>query len=358
MRSLLALVPLTLAAACSTAVPPGVMTVNDLQGELCPNQTAVGTDEVLLQYLGSGGLLIGWRGSVVMTAPFFSNPGFLRVGLGMRLPIRPSRIEAGLPAGLTLDALLVGHSHYDHLMDVPDVLLKTEGDPLVYGSRTTRHLLAGDPRMADLLATRFRELDGSEGDQHHEGRWWPLAPGVRAMALRSGHAPHFWGIRMYAGDLDDPRTEPPTRAKHWREGPTYAFLIDLLDASGNVAVRLHIQDAASTAPQGYPPRQISSRPVDIAVVCVGGAQQVRDYPGAVLGKLAPKLVVLSHWEDFFRDPESKPRVVRGTDLEELLEDVAVASSSPWILPKPGVLMRLRACATREDGASDAARDER
>jgi len=41
-----------------------------------------------LRYLGTGGVLMRWNGHAIMTAPFYSNPGLLQVGLG--LPISPN----------------------------------------------------------------------------------------------------------------------------------------------------------------------------------------------------------------------------------------------------------------------------
>jgi L-ascorbate metabolism protein UlaG (beta-lactamase superfamily) len=91
-------------------VSPGLETVDDVSVRLCPNDEPSG-ESVVLRYLGSGGILIRWRGHSVMTAPFFSNPSFARVGLGLRLPVRDDRIDAGLPENLYLDAMLIGHAH-------------------------------------------------------------------------------------------------------------------------------------------------------------------------------------------------------------------------------------------------------
>jgi mRNA degradation ribonuclease J1/J2 len=53
-----------------------------------------------------------------------SNSSFLRVGLGLTIGPDDERIPARPPLldGARVTGVLVGHAHYDHLMDVPSVL--------------------------------------------------------------------------------------------------------------------------------------------------------------------------------------------------------------------------------------------
>jgi hypothetical protein len=327
--------------ACATHIEPSLVTTHDVEGELCPGHEA--GPVVSLRYLGSGGVLIGWRGSTVMTAPFFSNPSFTRVALGLRLPLREDRIDAGLPPDLALDALLIGHSHYDHLMDVPAVLQRSARPTKVFGSATSRNILAGDPAMTSVVEGRFVDLEPVAGDRHHPGAWLEAAPAVRVMAQRSDHAPQFWGVGFHEGEVAEPRTGPPRKASDWPVGPVYVFIVDLLDDEGRTAVRLHLQDAASDPPFGFPPTVLAARPFDIVVACVGGAGTIQAYPRRLLEETRPRLVLLSHWEDFFRDPARPIRGVRGTDVADVIEDVRGATDAPWFLPRPGTELRLRSC---------------
>ena len=80
--------------------------------------------DIKITYLGVSGFLIERGDFEVMTAPFFSNPPVTRLPIG----IEPNTdlIDAGLhdiPLA-HVKAILVGHAHCDHLMDVPPMSLK------------------------------------------------------------------------------------------------------------------------------------------------------------------------------------------------------------------------------------------
>jgi mRNA degradation ribonuclease J1/J2 len=66
-----------------------------------------------------GGLLFRRGNDAIMTAPFYSNPNIFRVGLRRPIHSDTNLVERLLPDVSDVRAILVGHAHYDHLMDVP-----------------------------------------------------------------------------------------------------------------------------------------------------------------------------------------------------------------------------------------------
>ena len=80
-------------------------------------------DGVTLRYLGVSGLYLQWRNAVVLTAPFFSNYSLWTAAFGSvdwdEEAIR--RGMQGLPDE-PIDAVLVGHPHYDHFADLVPIL--------------------------------------------------------------------------------------------------------------------------------------------------------------------------------------------------------------------------------------------
>jgi hypothetical protein len=236
-------------------------------------------------------------------------------------------------------ALLVGHAHYDHALDVPRVAARWVPRARVYGSGTLKNILAG---ARELDTARVVSLDGLAADSAHVGRWTYLPGGrIRFMALRSSHAPNFawWTI---ANDAQaEPRTDLPRSAYGWKMGPVYAYLIDVTTADDTTrpAFRVFYQDAAARDRHARLPPFAArdSLPVDVAIVCVGNFQNLhaRDYPRAMLRQLRPRHVVLGHWEDFFRAASDSLRVIPFTDTGELVRRVERSvGAGNWVTLQP------------------------
>lgn len=293
-----------------------------------------------IRYLGAGGHLLRHGDTVILTAPFFSNPRFSRVFFG-RIGPDAVRIDAGLAGveGLEqVQAILAGHAHYDHLMDLPRVRERTPR-ARIFGNRTAVNLLA-------RLGVAAEPIDARAASAWQPGEWIPLA-GARVMPLRSEHAPHVGRLRLVRGHVDEPSGPPPRRARDWREGTTHAFLIDFLDADGSVAFRVHHQDTASNAPVGFPPRLsgADAAPVDVAITCVASFENVEGYPDGVVRATDPRLVVLGHWEDFFRPQDAPLAPLPGTDVRGFVTRLerVLRPGAGWVLPAPGARIEVPAC---------------
>ena len=106
---------------------------------------ALDSTKLHIKYLGAGGLFLRRGKDVVLTAPFFSNPS-LKSLLFWRIKSQPKEIDRFLaPMRSELaetHAILVGHAHYDHLMDLPHIL-------------ATYCLLYTSPSPRDLSTSRM-----------------------------------------------------------------------------------------------------------------------------------------------------------------------------------------------------------
>ncbi|HEX3129149.1 MAG TPA: MBL fold metallo-hydrolase [Thermoanaerobaculia bacterium] len=296
-----------------------------IRGELAPNhfgrdfdfrhpgcapapRPAAKPDDVLVRYLGAGGLYLEWRGVSLLTSPFFSNPGRFRAPFG-RLSANRVRIDGGLK-GMDLQdvrAILVGHSHYDHLADVPMVAENFCRKARIYVNRSGANVLAGlgplrgrvdcleDPRQEPWIRL-----------QDDAGRDLP----VRFRAVETVHAPLFWHLPWSPGEVKKAWDKgwDGRRFRQLRVGKPFAFVIDLLDSEGKPRFRIYYQDAASPENKGYP--EIGDGvPYDLAVLCMASFRYVKNHPGGLLGNLQPRHVLVTHYEDFFRDPQKPLRFV-------------------------------------------------
>jgi hypothetical protein len=286
-----------------------------------------------MAYLGTGGWLIEVGYHALMTAPHFTNPGWGSVLFGSVSPDH-GRIDRALDTLRTAhtEAILVGHAHYDHLLDVPRTLERHTPSAAVYGSATVRNLIARSvPDSTAIVTIRPEEVATIDT----EGRWFESPSGrFRWMAIESSHSDHFWKIQLFKGEVDEPRDELPDDAGEWKVGETYAFLVEVLDDRGDAALRIYYNDSGSTRPLGYPPETLLEDDVPlVAILTAPGYRWERDYPEEMIAHLSPDFLIAGHWEDFFREQDGDPRPIPGTFFRGFIERVD-ATGVRWVAPDP------------------------
>ena len=294
------------------------------------------SDGLSVQYLGTGGWLLRWRSAVLLTGPYYTNASAVATVFG---PMRSDTavVERSLPPVRDAEAILVGHAHFDHLLDVPYVARVRAPDATIYASRTAKNILAGDSALDNDRVMAMNDIAGTAA---RPGTWVKTQGGrVRIMALIAGHAPHFQGVELYRGTVDQPLDELPRRAEDWVGGQTLAYLIDFLDGDGSVAFRVHYQDAAASSPLGQVPQLPpgDQAPVDVVILCPPSFSEVEQYPEGIIENTQPRVALLGHWEDFLKPLGTNPGTVPLTDFGEFsrrLERV-LPEASVWRLPEVG-----------------------
>lgn len=281
----------------------------------CPERKAQGTDKVTVQYLGVGGFLIfrgePQKGVSILTAPLYSNPSLLEVAGDHAVRPDAELIDRLLPeAARFAKAILVGHAHFDHLMDVPYIALHHATNANVYGSETTAHLLATTAKAMKAQGTSVVPLaEGEIWDELHDGRWTTVTPGIRVAAIRSEHSPQValkFGrqripFHLWRGRVDEDLERLPRSVSEWPEGTVLAYLIDFLDGD-EIKFRIYYQDSGTNEPIGFVPERLKGgRNADLTIICVGGNfRQLIHHPEGILRNTRPRFVLLAHWEDFFQ----------------------------------------------------------
>jgi len=266
-----------------------------------------------VQYIGVGCFLIQWGQTAVLTDPFWSHLPLHRVAFGHIAP-DPEQIDPHLPPLDDVQAVLVGHTHYDHVLDLPYVAPMMHPDAKVFGSETLQHLYAAEP-----VARPIVPVDEHLASADEPGQWLKTAnERVRILPLRSGHPDQYLFFHFFQGDLETPRETPPTRAHHFLEGLTLAWLIDFLDANGRIAQRVYVQTSSRGVPDGLlPPGVKEEHPVDVALVAMDCANRKAQGKPNVIDELNPREVIFCHWEDFFRPKTKPPREIVKVNLPAL-----------------------------------------
>lgn len=316
-----------------------------------------GPDRVRVTFLGTHGFLLERGSQAVLTAPLYSNPPLDRVLKNEPLAVNEGLIDRLLPESWTRDvsAILVGHSHYDHLMDVPYIARTRAPRAAVYGSRTMAHLIAsalpeGRVRPVSALVD-YRMCPGLRSCQADNagqaGEWILVAgdassgPALRVRALCSEHSAQFAGVGpLWQGCLREDRRELPQRPSEWMLGDTLAWLVDFLE-DGRPVFRVYFQDSATSPTRGFlHPGLVAERGVDLALLCAGAFNQVEDNPAGILRNTQARYVLFGHWDDFFR-PQSGPfHALRGHDFGSLADRMrgtpgASSYAGRFWFPAPG-----------------------
>ena len=298
-------------------------------------------DSVEITYLGVSGFLIRHGANAILTAPSFTNPSFWRTFFPF-IPVSPDApFVRSMMMRERLDgisAMLVGHSHYDHLLDVPYVAMLLSPDVKLYGGPTMKNTLWPVAPLRDRLVP----LQGAAvGDSGRAGTWFPTASSrIRFMALKSNHPPNIligpFPYTYARGNVDEPRRSLPRTTRGWKLGETYAYLIDIMGDDGRPVFRIFYQDAAAEPEHAMlPPLAPGDRKdVDVAIICAGNADYATAYPSLLLRELKPRHVIVGHWEDFFRKRTPKHRSITFSNNDRLAAQLDAEKKGAWVTPQP------------------------
>jgi L-ascorbate metabolism protein UlaG (beta-lactamase superfamily) len=237
-------------------------------------QQAAAPMPLKVSFLGVATVLLDDGETALMTDGFFSRPGKLQTFVG-RVQPDPDAITRGLQrAGVTkLAAVIPVHSHYDHAMDAPEVARRT-GAVLV-GSESTANVGRGwKLPEAQIKVARLNE---------------PMRFGrFTVTLLPSRHAP-----TGFTGGVIDKPLMPPVRAVEYKEGQSYAVLVQHEGRS------LLINGSA-----GFEPGALASVRADVVMLGIGTLgmrdEAYRDrYWREVVSAVGAQRVIPIHWDDFW-----------------------------------------------------------
>lgn len=320
-----------------------------LKADKCPIRTLAdqAAPRVDIQYLGSGGYLVKRGTDVALFAPVYSNPTAPEVFLGHEFRTEARLVDSLLPSDADkAQAIIVGHSHYDHLLDTPWIATHRATTANIYGSSTTKHLLAS---VRPELQKRTPANDVVALDEQADSKTWVPIPNsrMRLLAIPSEHSDQFrfsmfglvWPLHAFRGELTEDAPALPGNAAEWAEGRTLAYLLDFLDDSGRTEFRVYFQDSGTHAGVGFGPARGDAdyRQVDAALICGSGDFRGLGHPDGIITHLQPRHVIVGHWEDFFVTQRAicSEKEVRGLlkeNPERVLEEARDAQKRAKLSP--------------------------
>ena len=281
------------------------------------------TAQVTLEYMGTAAWQITDGNTVILIDPYLSRlygpqppgrPPFART-LGDRRP-QYGWADFAVPDTAVIDShvkradfILVTHTHYDHVLDVPYIATKTGAT--VIGTESTENVLrAYNIREQQLITVR--------GGEDYDFGTFSLRV-IPSLHSPLDHKHYFSSATAPVG-----MRAPLTLEQMHPEGGTLAYLI-----------RFHGHQILAFGGMNYIEREIQGLTPDVALVgAAGSRKEIFDYTGRLMRDLnCPALVIPTHWDNFTA-PYGASQQPAIEALESFVQEVLAASpKTKVIVPK-------------------------
>lgn len=271
------------------------------RAELRPTTRSSGDEAVRVRWLGTAGHVIEVGGTTLLIDPFLTRPSATH----LLRPLQPdaTAIRAHLPP--RVDAVLCGHSHFDHLLDAPAIALATGA--LFVGSRSS----CAFARAAGVPALQLREIGGDGGSLTIGAATVRFVPSLHGRVVL--HRVPF------PGEVTTPPSLPAP-AWRYRMGGAYGILVE---ANG---LRLYHNGSADLIDAA-----LAGARADVLLVGLAGRRATRDYLARLCGALRPQLIVPTHHDAFFAPLEGGVHLLPGIDLDGFVAEARLHAPSARVV---------------------------
>ncbi|HTM19152.1 MAG TPA: MBL fold metallo-hydrolase [Kofleriaceae bacterium] len=244
-------------------------------------EAAGSASAVTVRWLGTAGFAIEHDGHTLLIDPYVTRASLGRCAVAA---LRPD-LDAIARYVPRADAIIVGHSHFDHALDVPDIARATGAR--VFGSQSAVALC----RISGLPESQVDLVERPAGSAPVEREVGPF----HLRFVPSAHSRFLAGRVPFPGDIAD-CDDVPLRTERYRCGAVFGIDIEVAGRRLYHVGSAELVEAALTA---------RPRNVDLLLLCVAGWTSTRDFPERVVRAFSPAAALLHHWDNFFR-PLTRP----------------------------------------------------
>jgi L-ascorbate metabolism protein UlaG (beta-lactamase superfamily) len=251
-----------------------------------------------VEWFGAAAYRLRYQGATLLLDPYVSRVPLRN--LLCRIPALPDGdlINRMFPQDERVVGILVGHSHFDHAVDAP-ALARRHGCPVL-----------GSESLAALMSVYGLDAQAVQVEPYREYRLGPFT--VRFVPSR--HSKLVLGLKVpFDGELTCGQFDCLTPSAY-KCGQVWGIHIEV---GGTTFYHQGSADLIDDA--------IRDRGVDVFLAGVAGRSFTRDYWGRVLRRLEPDVVVLSHYDDFFRPLDSPMSFSPNVRVGEVPDEVAAVS---------------------------------
>lgn len=259
---------------------------------------------IKIKWLGAAGLEFFFDGKTILVDPFLSRNTFKELNAG------PLESKADLVRAYMdelrgpIAAILMGHTHYDHALDIP-VMAKQYDGPLI-GSRSFDTLMS-----LHSMPGRVTVCEG--------GEQVPLMPDASATMLLSKHG--IIGDSVPSPGEIDPEKIPPLSVGDYRLGTIFMLKLALGQTSFMMA-----------GSANFRPEQLAGHTCDVLFMCVAGWEKTPAYASELPGLVRPDVIVPYHSDNFFvpLPPNRKAPLLPGLNMAGFFETVSKSAPNAEI----------------------------
>jgi L-ascorbate metabolism protein UlaG (beta-lactamase superfamily) len=259
-----------------------------------------------VEWLGVSGYRLSCEGKTLFVDPYLSRVPLRN--LLLRRPALPdtAALDRFLRAPGEVLGVLVGHTHFDHAVDAPAIARRYGCK--AYGSGSLR-------RLMDLHGL------GESAVEVEPYRTYELGP-FEVSFTPSAHSKLLLGLAVpYDGALTCEHLDALSPGAY-RCGKVWGISIAV------AGTHLYHQGSANLIDDAI------RAPVDVFLAGVAGRSFTRAYWERILPRLEPRVVVPTHYDNFFRPLGREMEFVAGAKLSELPEEIGAVSADIEVAALP------------------------
>jgi L-ascorbate metabolism protein UlaG (beta-lactamase superfamily) len=264
-------------------------------------------DGLEVEWLGVSGYRISAEGKTLFVDPYLSRVPFSELLRRRAALPDPAALDRFVHAPGEVVGVLVGHTHFDHAVDAPAIVRRFGCK--AYGSDSLVTLMG-----LHGLAEQTVEVEPYRG--------YELGP-FEVSFTPSVHSKLLLGLAVpYDGDLTCEHLDALSPAAY-RCGQVWGISIKV------AGISFYHQGSANLIDDA-----VRERGVDVFLAGIAGRSFTDDYWRRIIPRLDPKVVVPTHYDNFFRPLGNPMEFVSDVRLSALPEEIGAVSSDLEIAAIP------------------------
>ena len=255
---------------------------------------------VRVTWLGTAGFSLEHEGFVVLIDPYVTRASLGRCLRGALTPDL-ALVARHFPRA---DAIVAGHTHFDHALDIPAIARATGAT--VYGSRSCERLC----RAAGVASAKVIDVESRLTREAFRAEVGPF----ELRFVPSAHSAFALGRVPFPGEIAD-CAELPLGVTDYRCGAVFSVDVRV---GGRRIYHLGSADLVDARPEAG---------ADLLLCCVAGWTTTARFAPRVMRAIRPGAVLLSHWDNFFAPLAQGAKMLPAMKLPRLVEALTAEDKS-------------------------------